>query len=72
MKNERIGKNESSFYSGNLKNAYVRKKLIINQSYVNNALIEIKNHVFRYSALKKVEGSLSYGKSTSAIWFLKA
>ena len=39
---------------------------------MNNALIEIKNHVFRYSALKTVEGSLSYGKSKSAIWFLRA
>ena len=39
---------------------------------MNNALIEIKNHVFRHSVLKRVEGSLSYGKSKSAIWFLKA
>ena len=39
---------------------------------MNNALIEMKNHVFRHSALKRVEGSLSYEKSMSAIWFLKA
>ena len=39
---------------------------------MNNALIEIKNHVFRRSALKRVEGSLSYGKSKSATWFLTA
>ena len=47
-------------------------KLIENQLQVNNALIEIKNYVFRHSAFKKVEGSLSYGKSKSEIWFLKA
>ena len=39
---------------------------------MNNALIEITNHVFRHSALKRVEGSLSYGKSKSAILFPKA
>ena len=50
----------------------MRKKLIENQLYVNNALIEIKNHVYRHSALKRVEGSLNYGKSKSAICFLKA
>ena len=31
MKNWRIGKNESSFYSGDLNDAYVPKKLIENQ-----------------------------------------
>ena len=31
----------------------------------------MKNHVFRHSALKRVEGSLSYGKSMNAIWFFK-
>ena len=39
---------------------------------MNNALIEMKNHVFRHSALERLEGSLSYGKSMSAMWFLKA
>ena len=38
---------------------------------MNNFLIEIKNHVFRRSALKRAEGSLSYGKSESEILFLK-
>ena len=32
----------------------------------------MKNHVFRHSALKRVKESLSYEKSMSAIWFLKA
>ena len=39
---------------------------------MDNALIEIKNDVFRHSALKRVEGSLSYGKIKIAIWFFKA
>ena len=38
---------------------------------MNSLLIEIKNHVFRHSALKRAEESLSYGKSESAILFLK-
>ena len=31
MKNQRIGENESSFYSGDLNDAYGRKKLIENE-----------------------------------------
>ena len=31
----------------------------------------MKNHVFRHSALKRVGGSLSYGKNEKAILFLK-
>ena len=31
----------------------------------------MKNHVFRHSVLKRVEGSLSYGKNESASLFLK-
>ena len=42
------------------------KSIISEQSF-----IEIKNHVFRHSALKRAEGSLSYGRSESAILLLK-
>ena len=38
---------------------------------INSVLIEKKNHVFRHSAIKRVEGSLIYGKSETAILFLK-
>ena len=47
------------------------KQPIKNQLRMNNILIEKRSHDFRHAAIKRVGGKLSYGKSETAILFLK-